>query len=107
MLHTPSRVHLLTNYQTIYQYAFKNAQNVYAGLIQTETPYFQPNPKAPTPFSLNPTYGDPATIGSAAYGLTITNSHNIFVYGAGLYSFFQVPSPCASAAQLLFLTQRR
>ncbi|KAJ7834921.1 exo-beta-1,3-glucanase [Mycena olivaceomarginata] len=81
-----------SEHHTIYQYAFKNAQNVYAGLIQTETPYFQPNPKAPTPFSLNPTYGDPATIGSAAYGLTITNSHNIFVYGAGLYSFFQTYS---------------
>ncbi|KAJ7796112.1 hypothetical protein B0H14DRAFT_3495100 [Mycena olivaceomarginata] len=47
-----------SEHHMIYQYAFKNAQNVYAGLIQTETPYFQPNPKAPTRFFLNPMYGD-------------------------------------------------
>ncbi|KAJ7466490.1 hypothetical protein FB451DRAFT_1009672, partial [Mycena latifolia] len=30
-----------SEYHVIYQYSFNNAQNFYAGLIQTETPYFQ------------------------------------------------------------------
>jgi hypothetical protein len=67
-----------------------NAQNIYAGLIQTETPYFQPTPVPPAPFSINTDIGDPANIFKDAWGLVITNSANVFVYGAGLYSFFQV-----------------
>ena len=39
MVGTASEHHL------IYQYRFSGAQNVYAGLIQTETPYFQPDPR--------------------------------------------------------------
>lgn len=74
----------------MYQYNFMNAQNLYAGLIQTETPYYQPNPAPPAPFSSNSKYGDPNISTQAAYGLIVTNSNNIFIYGAGLYSFFQV-----------------
>ncbi|KAF7342223.1 Glucan 1,3-beta-glucosidase [Mycena venus] len=81
-----------SEHHVIYQYAFHNTQNIYAGLIQTETPYFQPTPKPPTPFSLDSTYGDPASVNLDAFGLVITNSYNIFVYGAGLYSFFQTYS---------------
>jgi glucan 1,3-beta-glucosidase len=33
-----------SEHHTLYQYRFYKAQNVFAGLIQTETPYYQPNP---------------------------------------------------------------
>ncbi|KAF7311921.1 Glucan 1,3-beta-glucosidase [Mycena indigotica] len=78
-----------SEHHVIYQYAFHNAQNIYAGLIQTETPYFQPTPIPPAPFSTNPLYGDPSEAVVDAWGLVITRSFNMFVYGAGLYSFFQ------------------
>ncbi|KAJ7832076.1 glycoside hydrolase family 55 protein [Mycena olivaceomarginata] len=78
-----------SEHHVIYQYAFYNTENVYAGLIQTETPYFQPTPNPPAPFSTSLTYGDPAGARQDAWGLVITSSANIFIYGAGLYSFFQ------------------
>jgi hypothetical protein len=76
--------------QVIYQYAFNHARDVWAGLMQTETPYFQPTPAPPSPFSINPDYGDPVGALSDAWGVVITLSSNLFIYGAGLYSFFQV-----------------
>ncbi|KAK6334538.1 hypothetical protein TWF730_003752 [Orbilia blumenaviensis] len=33
-----------------YQYQLQGAKNIFMGLIQTESPYFQPNPMAPAPF---------------------------------------------------------
>lgn len=67
-------------------------------LIQTETPYFQSNPNAITPFVVNAAYNDPdfsqfcsASSTAAcpkAWGLRITNSKDVLIYGAGLYSFF-------------------
>jgi len=67
------------------------------GFIQTETPYYQPNPLAPTPFSVDSSLNDPnfATSCSGqsgncaeAWGLRVINSKNVLVYGAGHYSFF-------------------
>ncbi|KAJ7061666.1 glycoside hydrolase family 55 protein [Mycena amicta] len=78
-----------SEHHVIYQYAFNNAQNIYAGLIQTETPYFQPVPIPPAPFSTNALYADPSEPVIDAWGLVITGSFNMFIYGAGLYSFFQ------------------
>ncbi|KAJ7800468.1 exo-beta-1,3-glucanase [Mycena olivaceomarginata] len=76
---TPYGLHhsLTAPIQVIYQYAFNNAQNVYAGLIQTETPYFQPTPKPPVPSAIHPTYGDPVDSKLDAWDLIITNSDNI------------------------------
>ena len=34
-----------------YQYNFNRARNVFAGMIQTESPYYQPTPKPPSPFT--------------------------------------------------------
>lgn len=64
------------------------------GQIQTETPYYQPNPDATLPFptvaSLNdPTFTESSSANTAnAWGLRILDSSDILVYGAGLYSFF-------------------
>ncbi|KAF8900746.1 exo-beta-1,3-glucanase [Gymnopilus junonius] len=78
-------------HHVLYQYNLVGAQNHYMGLIQTETPYFQPTPTAPAPFSVNPDFKDPSpySSGASAWALTITSSQNILIFGAGLYSFFE------------------
>ena len=95
-------------HHTLYQYQLLNASNVWMGQIQTETPYYQPNPAAPYPFTeLNTTLRDPdfgadcqadgvhnslSSRGNPpcamAWGLRILDSENVVVFGAGLYSFF-------------------
>jgi hypothetical protein len=79
-------------HSVLYNYQISNASNVYMALIQTETPYFQSNPDASTPFTSNSAYSDPVFSGSSsvnkAWGLRVVDSSDVFVYGAGLYSFF-------------------
>ncbi|KAG8914769.1 hypothetical protein FRC01_003927, partial [Tulasnella sp. 417] len=73
----------------IVQYSFVNSKNVYAGLIQTETPYYQPSPGAPSPFTLSTTLHDPTfTNGPNGWAFYIANSQQVYLYGAGHYSFF-------------------
>ena len=91
------RVGTAVEHHTLYQYQLANTQNLYMGFIQTETPYYQPNPSAPTPFSVVTSLNDP-NFGTScsgqsgncanAWGLRVLNSANVLVYGAGLYSFF-------------------
>ncbi|KAH0584023.1 hypothetical protein H2248_009598 [Termitomyces sp. 'cryptogamus'] len=75
------------------------------GLIQTESPYFQPNPAPPTPFSVNSSFEDPVFTSdlTSAWGLKVVSSSDIIVFGAGLYSFFSnydqaciTPATCQS-----------
>ncbi|KAJ7915476.1 exo-beta-1,3-glucanase [Mycena leptocephala] len=76
-------------HHTMYQYSLVGAQNHYMGLIQTETPYYQPTPAVPSPFSVNSAYSDPSFANAnAAWGLNVAKSSNILIFGAGLYSFF-------------------
>ncbi|RDW84364.1 hypothetical protein BP6252_01954 [Coleophoma cylindrospora] len=84
-------------HHTLYQYQLVNTQNIFMGFVQTETPYYQPNPSAPAPFTVSSSLNDPDFATSCAgqsgncanaWGLRIVNSKNILVYGAGLYSFF-------------------
>lgn len=86
-----------SEHSVLYNYQISNAANVYMALIQTETPYFQSNPDATTPFKVNPTYSDPTFSGSAAtnkaWGLRIVDSKDVWIHGAGLYSFFVSFSP--------------
>ena len=86
-----------SEHSVLYNYQISNAANVYMALIQTETPYFQSNPNAFTPFTVNSAYSDPdfsTSCGSVtdlcpkSWGLRVLNSEDIYVYGAGLYSFF-------------------
>ncbi|EAW07389.1 exo-beta-1,3-glucanase Exg0 [Aspergillus clavatus NRRL 1] len=89
MYGTSSEHHQLYNYQVT------NAQNVFMALIQTETPYYQSNPDALTPFTPQASWHDPTfaqctTAGCRkAWGLRVMNTSDMFVYGAGLYSFFE------------------
>ena len=84
-----------------YQYQFAHTANIFAGQIQTETAYYQPNPSAPLPFPYNAVLSDPVFVPNATvrdgnvtipasegWGLRILDSSNILIYGAGLYSFF-------------------
>jgi glucan 1,3-beta-glucosidase len=89
----------------LYQYNFDGAANVFAAMLQTETPYMQPV----TPFmhsqpsiyfnELQTLGSDPRTASDfcteaqsgqceMSLALRLKNSSNIWIYGAGFYSFF-------------------
>ncbi|KAK3682221.1 pectate lyase superfamily protein-domain-containing protein [Podospora appendiculata] len=86
-----------SEHSVLYNYQFSNASDIYLSLIQTETPYFQGNPEATTPYTVNAKFNDPdfavsckgnSTGCARSWGLRAVNSKDVFVYGAGLYSFF-------------------
>ncbi|KAJ6540959.1 pectin lyase fold/virulence factor [Mycena sp. CBHHK59/15] len=79
-----------SEHHVLYQYNLANAKSHYMGLIQTETPYIQPNPVAAEPFTVNTAFKDPASWSdiSQAWGLWVTSSDDILVFGAALYSFY-------------------
>jgi glucan 1,3-beta-glucosidase len=117
---TAGRVWLVataSEHHALYQYQLVNTQAIFLGHVQTESPYYQPNPPAPAPFvNLNASisdpdftadcasvvYGDNSTATNSsngvalpgnppcamAWGLRIIGSKDVVVYGAGLYSFF-------------------
>lgn len=64
---------------------------MFAGFIQTETPYWQPTPDAQSqPYVRQAAFNDPAyAAGQSAWGLRVVDSSNVLVYGGGLYSFFK------------------
>ncbi|KAF2011120.1 glycoside hydrolase family 55 protein [Aaosphaeria arxii CBS 175.79] len=76
------------------QYHFQGAKDIFFGAIQTETPYYQPNPSAAVPFKKNDKYFDPdfeactTEACKSAWGVRIIDSESIWNYGAGVYSFF-------------------
>lgn len=39
-----------SEHNVLYQYQLYGAQNLFMGMIQTESPYFQPKPAPPAPF---------------------------------------------------------
>ncbi|KAG8220683.1 glycoside hydrolase family 55 protein [Butyriboletus roseoflavus] len=94
-----------SEHAALYQYNLVNAQNHYIGFAQTETPYYQPVPVVPAPYSIDSTYHDPSYpsgLGSA-WSMYIQSSSNILLFGAGFYSFYQnyvqtclTPSSCQS-----------
>ncbi|KAF8584104.1 glycoside hydrolase family 55 protein [Ramaria rubella] len=79
-----------SEHHVLYQYNLVGARDHYIGLMQTETPYYQPSPSPPQPFRVEPRWRDPELHSQrAAWGLAVRDSSNILIYGAGLYSFFQ------------------
>lgn len=88
-----------SEHSVFYQYNFHKAQNIFAGMIQTESPYYQPTPNPPAPFeaTLGKLPGDPSYScegGSdfsgcdESWAVIVRECANIFVAGAGLYSWF-------------------
>ncbi|UKZ74106.1 hypothetical protein TrVFT333_001763 [Trichoderma virens FT-333] len=88
-----------SEHAVFYQYEFYQAQQVLASMIQTETPYYQPNPLPPAPYASavgafpgDPDYNCPNGKQEgcdAAWAVRMVSSSNITVAGAGLYSWFQ------------------
>ncbi|KAH5082276.1 hypothetical protein HBI82_010620 [Parastagonospora nodorum] len=84
-------------HHALYQYQFNNAQNIFAGFIQTETPYYMPSPDAKNqPYGRSDAFADPDYNAACppggicdAYGLRVLNAKNVMIYGGGLYSFFK------------------
>ncbi|KAH7027557.1 pectate lyase superfamily protein-domain-containing protein [Microdochium trichocladiopsis] len=88
-----------SEHAVFYQYNFYGAANIYAGMLQTESPYYQPNPTPPAPFTnvvgqfpSDPNYsctaGDEFSGCDQSWSVIITGSKNIFVASAGIYSWF-------------------
>ncbi|KAL9014637.1 MAG: hypothetical protein Q9173_000714 [Seirophora scorigena] len=51
-----------SEHHTLYQYQIASTCALFAGQIQTETAYYQPNPRAPAPFTLDPRFQDPRSL---------------------------------------------
>jgi hypothetical protein len=91
-----------SEHSVLYNYLISNAAAVYLGHIQTEAPYFQPNPGAPAPFEAvvgnfpnDPDFSSCEVIADVwdeqcrySWGLRIIDSNEIILHSAGLYSFF-------------------
>ncbi|KAL3483769.1 pectate lyase superfamily protein-domain-containing protein [Aspergillus germanicus] len=77
-------------------YQLPRARDILLGMIQTESPYYQPVPKAPQPFTSgtfpdDPTFDDCPTGSSTcavSWAVRIIDSETIYLLGAGLFSWF-------------------
>lgn len=85
-----------SEHHQLYNYNLAGAKNIYLGLIQTETPYYQSNPTSLIPFKPNSDFNDPTysdcgdnKLCQKAWGLYIVDSSDIYLYGGGCYSFFE------------------
>ncbi|KAK4217156.1 pectate lyase superfamily protein-domain-containing protein [Rhypophila decipiens] len=87
----------------LYQYALHDASNVYMGLVQTESPYWQgqgTTRRAPTPWKAIADIGDPTFNNCASQGqpgadicyrswaLYMSGSQNVVIHGSALWAFF-------------------
>ena len=87
-----------SEHSLLYNYEFIGVQALFSGFMQSETPYMQPDPLAPKPYTFNTGYDDPTfTVCNSnstdvpcqdAWGLRVWNCKNVFLYSTGLYSFF-------------------
>ncbi|KAL2811038.1 pectate lyase superfamily protein-domain-containing protein [Aspergillus granulosus] len=85
-----------SEHNVLYQYQLSGAKDIVMGMIQTESPYFQPSPPAPRPFSLGQFADDPDFLNckssekrcATSWGVRIVDSESIYMLGAGLYSWF-------------------
>ncbi|KAJ5553987.1 hypothetical protein N7513_003946 [Penicillium frequentans] len=85
-----------SEHQVFYQYELYKAKDIVLGMVQTESPYYQPVPSAPEPFNPGIFPGDPdfknctaaSTTCAFAWGVRILDSSSVYLLGAGLYSWF-------------------
>ncbi|KUJ14004.1 pectin lyase-like protein [Mollisia scopiformis] len=75
-----------SEHSVFYQYNFNGAANIFAGMLQTESPYFQPSPMPPAP--LHKRSGNEFNGCDESWSVIMTKCENIFIAGAGLYSWF-------------------
>ena len=86
-----------SEHNAFYQYQFSERGIFTAGHMQTETPYYMPNPDAlgvftPGAFTNDPTFDncDPNPVCTEAWALRVLHSQDVYIYGAGFYNFFNV-----------------
>lgn len=86
-----------SEHNAFYQYQFSAAKNIFSGHMQTETPYYMPDPDAlgvftPGTFTNDPTFAncDSDLTCTEAWALRILHCSDIYIYGAGFYNFFNV-----------------
>ncbi|KAL6229168.1 hypothetical protein BDW75DRAFT_245974 [Aspergillus navahoensis] len=85
-----------SEHNVLYQYQLFGAENILMAMIQTESPYYQPVPLTPNPFTPgaypnDPTFDDcklNALKCAVSWAVCIVDSSNIWMLGSGLYSFF-------------------
>ncbi|KAL5048229.1 hypothetical protein BDW71DRAFT_205766 [Aspergillus fruticulosus] len=85
-----------SEHNVLYQYQLSGAENILMAMIQTESPYYQPVPLAPNPFTPGAYLNDPtfddcklnALKCAVSWAVRIVDSSNIWMLGSGLYSFF-------------------
>ncbi|OHW93690.1 glucan-beta-glucosidase [Colletotrichum incanum] len=92
-----------SEHSVLYNYLLSGAESVYMGHIQTESPYYQPNPGPPAPFRAATRAGFPNDPDFSeceiapnvwddrcnyAWGMQIIDSKDVMIHSAGLYSFF-------------------
>lgn len=84
-----------SEHNQLYNYQISNAKDIFMGFIQTETPYYQANPNALVPFTPQSSWNDPDFASCKtdscrkAWGVRVLNTSDLYIYGAGLYSFFE------------------
>jgi len=92
-------------HNTLYQYNFNNAQNVYGGMQQCETPYWQGgNILTPDPWTPESNIGDPdfsnCVAGNTqcrmAWYQIIRGCSDLFLYSGGFWTFFNNGGGCNS-----------
>ena len=99
-----------SEHAVFYQYNFNAARNVFAGMLQTESPYYQPSPAPPAPYKANvgvfrgdPKYncGNDFDGCDESWAVMIVGSQNIYVCSAGIYSWFSTyAQTCSKQPQL-------
>jgi glucan 1,3-beta-glucosidase len=77
-------------HHSLYQYNFYGAKNIFIGVMQTESAYYQP--AIETPFdssdSRDPWFCDDDYRCNMSYAMQMKNTRDVFVYGTGFYSFY-------------------
>jgi glucan 1,3-beta-glucosidase len=96
-------------HNTLYQYNFNSAQNVFSAFQQSETPYWQGpgNDLAPVPWADNLIASDPSfsncdsddALCRMAFFEHIQDSSNLFLYGGCIWTFFNNNGDCNGDCQ--------
>jgi glucan 1,3-beta-glucosidase len=92
-------------HNALYQYNFVNAANVFVGMQQSETPYWQGiggPAAAPDPWTPDSRYSDPDFSNCSAddancrmaWYQRIVGGHDIYIYGSGFWTFFNNKGDC-------------
>ncbi|CAM0139143.1 unnamed protein product [Umbelopsis sp. WA50703] len=92
-------------HNTLYQYSFSEAKNIFVGMQQCETPYWQgigSSQLAPAPWTANSKYDDPTFSNCAAtdancrmaWFLNIVGGSNMEIYGSSFWTFFNYDGNC-------------